>query len=301
MDPVKDKSIEDTGERMVPAYHKGHLVYGEHIVRYQAAAELVRGKVVLDIASGSGYGSACLGETAKQVTGVDIDNDAIAYAKKNYASKTVDFVKGDGIKIPLDDNSVDAVVSFETIEHIEDYQTFMAEVKRVLKNDGIFLLSTPNDIEFPETNHYHIYEFEQKELKKLISKFFSETKWYFEGTWLADALLEEKDLITEWEQEITVLQTAPVTLKKCLSFFVICANRKIIEAARPRVAIAEHYSERRHQEYEKSVRDLIEEQGKIIKHLENELSQKKAQIHDIHNSRTWKLASRLKKVRGKKS
>ncbi len=278
---VADKSLQDTGERMIPAYHKGHLVYGEHIVRYQAAANLVEGKVVLDIASGSGYGSAFLGTTAKQVYGVDINADAIAYANKNYAAKNVRFIKGDGVNIPLEDNAVDVVVSFETIEHIEDYKTFMGEVRRVLKDDGLFILSTPNDAEFPENNHFHIYEFEQKELKELISKFFKQTKWYFEATWLYNALLDKQKLTETWEGSLHTLQTAPVPSKRCLSFFVLCANRPIHESVEPLAAIAEHYSERSRQEYEQSIRKHMNDQAAIMQHQEHVLAEKEAAIQRL--------------------
>src|ERR1019366_4533556 len=135
-------------------------------------------------ASGSGYGSALLGTQAKKVYGVDIDKEAIIYAKKNYQSKIVEFILGDGVKIPLEENSVDVVVSFETIEHIEHYEAFMDEVSRVLKKDGLFILSTPNDVEFPETNHFHIHEFERKELEKLVRRYFKNNKAYYQGTWL---------------------------------------------------------------------------------------------------------------------
>jgi ubiquinone/menaquinone biosynthesis C-methylase UbiE len=278
MKQVTDKTIKDTGERMVPAYHRGHLVYGEHIVRYQAAAELVKGKVVLDIASGSGYGSACLAEAAKHVYGVDIDADAISYAKKNYGSKNVEFIKGDGVSIPLDDNSVEMVVTFETIEHIEDYKTFMSEIRRVLKDDGLLVLSTPNDVEFPESNHFHIHEFERDELDQLIKKYFKNTKWYFEGTWLYDALLSQDQITETWDKDIYTLQTAPVDLQKSLSFFVLCSNRAITESVSPRAAIAEHYSERTRQEYEQSVRKHMDDQAAIISHQQNEINHR---THDL--------------------
>ena len=56
----RDGDLADTGERMVPAFHRGRLLYGEHLIRYEAAASLVAGKTVLDIACGSGYGRSSL-------------------------------------------------------------------------------------------------------------------------------------------------------------------------------------------------------------------------------------------------
>lgn len=273
-----DKSIADTGERMVPAYHKTHMVYGEHIVRYRAAQEIVKGLTILDIASGSGYGSALLGETASEVYGVDVSDDAIDYATKNYSSKNVSFIKGDGTKIPLKDNQVDIVVSFETIEHIEDYKTFMKEVKRVLKPEGLFILSTPNEIEFPESNHFHIHEFEEKELSDLAKEFFKYKKSYYQATWLYNGLFPASLTTTEWEKSIPTMQTAPIDNKKCIYFYMLLSNREISEEVEPLAAISEHWSERSIQEYENSVREHIEEQGKIIKHLENTINNNDQQI-----------------------
>ncbi len=297
-----DKSIDDTGERMIPAYHKGHIVYGEHIVRYQAAVELVKDKVALDIASGSGYGTALLGQRAKKAYGVDVDPEAIRYSKKNYSSKNVEFLEGDGTKIPLDDDSVDVVVSFETIEHIEDYKTFMSEVKRVLKADGLFILSTPNDVEFPESNHFHVHEFEKKELEKLVSKYFKFSKSYYQGTWIYNGLFDEKKLVGEWSEPVQTMQTAPLKPNQCIYFYMLCSNRKITEEVRPLAAIAEHYSERSRQEYELSVRKHIDDQATIINHLGNTLSAKQVELDDanrqldrLRNTKVWKVA---KKARG---
>lgn len=294
-----DKSIDDTGERMVPAYHKGHIVYAEHIVRYEAAMQLVKGKAVLDIASGSGYGTSLLSQAAKKVYGVDLDADAIKYAKKNYGSDKIEFIQGDGNSIPLNDDSVDIVVSFETIEHIEDYPTFMKEVKRVLRNDGLFILSTPNDVEFPETNHFHIHEFEKEELETLVRKYFKYHKSYFQGTWLYNGLFTEKELNGEWEAPIQTMQTAPITPKQAIYFYMLCANRKVTESVSSVSAIGEHYSERRRQEYETSVRKHVDDQAAIIKHLENSVKEKENQLHSIENSRAWRMVRRMQGIRAK--
>ncbi|HSH55351.1 MAG TPA: class I SAM-dependent methyltransferase [Candidatus Limnocylindrales bacterium] len=278
---LNDKSLEDTGERMIPAYHKSHMIYGEHIVRYQAAIELVKGKTVLDIASGSGYGVNLLGTMAAKVYGVDVNSDAIAYAKKNYGNEKTEFILGDGTRIPLDDNSIDVVVSFETIEHIENYRTFMSEVKRVLRSDGLFILSTPNDSEFPETNHFHIHEFERKELENLVRNYFSKTKQYYQGTWLYNALVPEEKMMAEWSGPIETIHTAPISLEKCLYFYLLCSNRDIYEEVKPLAAISEHWSERRKQETEESIRSHINEQGAIIRHHEDSLIRKDAEIQII--------------------
>jgi len=267
-----DKSIEDTGERMIPSYHKGNLVFGEHITRYTAAAEIVKGKTVLDIASGSGYGSHLLSQHAKKIFGVDVDPTAIEYAKKNYKNDNLRFLLGDGKTIPLDNNSVDMVTSFETIEHIEAYDNFMKEIHRVLKDDGLLILSTPNKTEFPKGNHYHVHEFEDKELKQLIKKYFINHKAYYQSTWLHNMISVEQDMTKDWERTIHTIQTAPASIDKALYFYFLCSNRKINESVTPLAAISQHYSAREVQEYEESVRAHIEEQGKVMQDLEQRLN-----------------------------
>lgn len=301
-----DKSIKDTGERMIPSYHKGHQVYGEHITRYSIAKNIVEGKVVLDIASGSGYGTKELATTAKKVYGVDINSQAIKYAKKNYQNKNIEFIEGSATKIPIPDNTLDVVISFETIEHIEDYKKFMVEIKRVLKKDGILILSTPNDVEFPEDNHFHVHEFQYNELQKLVKKYFINVENYYQATWTYNAIFTEDKLSSEWEDKVNTINTAPIKKDKCIYFYMLCSNRKINEKLESISAISEHFSARKIQEYEKSIRQHIDEQGKIIKHLENELKSShelgdnlQKELDRIKNRPEWRIYKKIRKPLGK--
>lgn len=291
-----DKSIEDTGERMVPAYHKTHMVYGEHIARYSSVLDIVKNKVVLDVAAGSGYGSALLASVAASVTGIDINKEAIQYAKKNYGHKNINFIVGSATELPVNDESYDVVVSYETIEHIEDYKGFLREIKRVLRPDGLLILSTPNDLEFPTSNHFHIHEFEQHELEDEVKRFFKNTKTYLQGTWLYNAVLSQQQCEEEWDLKIRTLNTAPIAPIRATYFQMLCANRALHESIDPIGVLSEHWSERRMQENEASIRDHIEEQGRIIKHLENEVSNStsenkrlQGELAEIKNSKAWKM------------
>src|SRR6185436_11181815 len=97
------KKLENTGERMIPALHAGELMYAEHVTRYEAAAAIIKDKVVLDIASGSGYGTKMLAEHAKKVYGVDVSAEAVDYAKERFSAKNVEYRVGSGTQIPLED------------------------------------------------------------------------------------------------------------------------------------------------------------------------------------------------------
>lgn len=294
-----DLSISNTGERLVPAYSYETLVYGEHLMRYDAALPIVKNKNVLDIASGTGYGSALLGETAASVTGVDVDADAIEYANKNYASKNVKFVQGEGTKIPIADDTFDVVVSYETIEHIKDYKTFMAEVKRVLKKDGLFILSTPNDLEYPEGNHFHIHEFTPKELEKLVKGYFKNIKTYYQGNWLYNGIFSKKTLETKWDKSVRTLQLANISTDQSIYMFLLCANRSITEEVEESGALSEHWSERKKVEEEMKIEKQRQEHIATIRRLEKTVDMKHeetlkalgevAELHKMQKSITYRI------------
>jgi SAM-dependent methyltransferase len=166
--------LEWTGERYVPQI-RGTIAL-EHLHRYAFACEHVKGRDVLDIASGEGYGSEMLSRTAKHVYGVDIDEASVKHAKQKYTADNLEYRIGSCTEIPLPDASVDIVVSFETIEHIKDHEKMIQEVKRVLRLGGVFIISSPEKNEYSEVsgnkNSFHLRELNQDEFKTLIKKHF---------------------------------------------------------------------------------------------------------------------------------
>jgi predicted HAD superfamily hydrolase/SAM-dependent methyltransferase len=135
-----------TGERFTPRLHDPAVSY-EHWHRYQFAGLFVNDKRVLDIASGEGYGSNLLSQNAKSVVGVDISRESVNRASSVYVRDNLTFLVGSATHVPIDqDHSFDVIVSFETLEHLDDEQqrAFLAEVKRLLSPDGVFIVSTPN-------------------------------------------------------------------------------------------------------------------------------------------------------------
>lgn len=172
MDGSEDLAF--TGERFMPSLD-GSIAL-EHWHRYLLARELVAGKTVLDIACGEGYGSALLAETAAKVTGVDISDEAVRHAAKAYTRPNLHFLPGSCAAIPLDDGSVDAVVSFETIEHHDQHAGMMAEVRRVLRPGGLLIISSPDRLEYSvlpnNSNEYHVKELFRHEFESLLSAHF---------------------------------------------------------------------------------------------------------------------------------
>lgn len=141
--------MNNTGERYIPeAFDDAENISQMHLERYKFAYNYVRGKNVLDIACGEGYGSDLLSNIASNVIGVDIDNEAVGNAKNKYKKENLKFLVGGVDKIPLEDGSVDVLVSFETIEHVnfKKQLSFLKEVDRVLKKDSLFIVSTPDKL-----------------------------------------------------------------------------------------------------------------------------------------------------------
>lgn len=159
-----------TGERVVPDdMHTSVITYQEHLIRYVFALQYCVGKRVLDASCGAGYGSDLLSAVAEIVVGVDVSDEALRYARARYARPA--FVRMDLESPALADDAFDTVVSFETIEHLEDPDRFLGAVRRSLTHGGIFIWSIPRMID--NDYHRHLYEF--CAASKLISRHFPNT------------------------------------------------------------------------------------------------------------------------------
>lgn len=166
--------LEFTGERLIPGVFG--KVAAEHLHRYAFTFNFVRGKKVLDIASGEGYGSNLIAKYAREVIGIDISKEAVGHAKEKYVKSNLAFDVGSVLDIPCESGIFDVVVSFETIEHISDHKKMISEVKRVLKTNGVLIISTPEKSVYSDktkyTNPYHEMELYEQEFLVLISDHF---------------------------------------------------------------------------------------------------------------------------------
>src|SRR5262245_37500562 len=165
--------MQFTGERFVPGT-PGQIKL-EHLQRYALCREVVRGKRVLDIACGEGYGSAMLAATAGHVVGIDIDQAAAKHARQTYGHlANVQFASGSCDQIPLANATVEIVVSFETIEHHDRQTEMIREIKRVLTSEGTLLISSPNKPVYaaaaPEPNPFHVRELTFRSEERRVGK-----------------------------------------------------------------------------------------------------------------------------------
>jgi ubiquinone/menaquinone biosynthesis C-methylase UbiE len=179
-----------TGERYTPGVPGD--IQNEHYHRYLFALRLCEGLDVLDVASGEGYGTALLATVARSVVGVDIDEASVTFSARTYIRDNLSFRAGSALALPLDDASVDTVISFETLEHLVDSSSFLREVRRVLRPGGIFAVSTPDKKVYSEEpgyhNPFHLGELYREEFWDLLTASFPHVQM-FEQQVLAGSVL----------------------------------------------------------------------------------------------------------------
>jgi ubiquinone/menaquinone biosynthesis C-methylase UbiE len=173
--------LDWTGERMVTDYsHYGGI---EHIHRYSVVGGLVTDQMeIVDVACGEGYGTSLLSGKCKKITGIDISESTIRHARQKYTKNNIEFICASALNIPLQDNSVDMVVSFETIEHLEEHEKLISEFKRILKTGGLLVISTPDKRYIKEEipNPYHIRELDLNEFSCLLKGEFRNVRFIFQ-------------------------------------------------------------------------------------------------------------------------
>ena len=183
--------IEFTGERFVPGIDDP-VIMMEHMQRYLSLRNVIAGLDILDIACGEGYGCNLMADSARNVTGVDISQEAIKHAEKRYERDNLSFIQGSATDLSMfPDGSFDTVVSFETIEHIDEpsQNKFLEEIKRVLRPNGFLVMSTPDKKIYSDLhnyhNEYHVHEFYKDDFISFLKKKFKKITLfiqYFEVT-----------------------------------------------------------------------------------------------------------------------
>jgi 2-polyprenyl-3-methyl-5-hydroxy-6-metoxy-1,4-benzoquinol methylase len=161
-----------TGERVDPEVADDNFI--NHFKVYKFIAQIARGRRVLDIGCGTGYGTDYLRQMGAQAVGIDIAKTAVSYAQRQYPE--VRFAMMDAQKLEFPAASFDLVVSTENFEHLHDQAGHIREVRRVLARGGIAFIATPNPEMFLDAPHnpYHTHEAAFAELKAMLAAVFSE-------------------------------------------------------------------------------------------------------------------------------
>ncbi len=230
--------IEFTGERFVPGV-PGEIAH-EHWHRYAFARRFVAGRRTLDVACGEGYGSALLASAAATVVGVDVAPEVVAHAAHRYRDRAnLRFEAGSASRLPLADASVDAVVSFETIEHLprEDQPRMIAEIARVLVDDGLLILSAPNPVEYSQKrgyrNPFHIHEPDRAEIDEMLAQWFRVRRWHRQRRYFGSALWCEGAGAADFEAwQGSEAGAVPAPLPEAMYALVVAARRDGVDLPR---------------------------------------------------------------------
>ncbi|MBN9392753.1 MAG: methyltransferase domain-containing protein [Chloroflexi bacterium] len=136
--------------------------------------------------------------------------------------------------MPVEDNSLDVVVSFETIEHHDKHDEMLSEIKRILRPDGLLIISSPNRVIYSEAadfhNPYHVKELDFEELDTLLKKYFSNISYYGQnpmgGSFIYDYRQNFKDFRVVSQSHSDLGVQVEVT-KEPTFFIALCSDVKV--------------------------------------------------------------------------
>jgi len=288
--------LEFDGERFTPEGVRE--IWYEHMHRYAFAGQFVSGKSVLDAACGEGYGSALLARHADAVTGVDLSKRAIEHASQRYDLGNLEFRQADCCKLPFEDQSIDCIVSFETIEHLEDQRKMLEEFGRVLKPSGFLLISSPDKAVYSDErdfeNPHHVRELYADEFKGLLSDRFPAIRMFGQKLMFHSAIWPiENPTRSDPVGPLTVqLQSdngdgprqAPGPVQKAMYLLAFCATREdALPALENTVWLFDDAQESVYQHYQHEIRKnmtagaILEERDRALSEALAALAASKAQ------------------------
>jgi len=294
------KVMTSTGERFSPVSNLG-AIEPEHWHRYALARQFVADKDVLDIASGEGYGSHYLSEKAKSVIGVDIFLDAVNFAKSKYISPNLEYRNGSCAAIPLNDHSVDVVVSFETIEHHTQHEEMFSEIKRVLRPGGLLIISSPDKHNYTEVpnqiNEYHVKELYRDEFEELIKKNFKHHSMVgqrlISGSLIgAESNFKANEKQTQTSFDYVEKGNGPVEedwMKHSIYLIALASDTAV-----PEISWSVYESKWLDQHYDRQIQALLHHHQTNTARLEQDFANSQRELSTVYSSRSWKVTAFLR-------
>jgi ubiquinone/menaquinone biosynthesis C-methylase UbiE len=289
-------SLDWTGERFLPEV--GAEISFEHRARYIYAKKFIQGKKVLDVPSGEGYGTFELSKVAKSIHGIDISDIAVKHANEKYKADNLKYSCTSMEKLSaFNDEEFDVVTCFEGIEHVslEVQKLALKEFRRVLKKDGLLIISSPNKRVYSDlanyNNPYHFSEYYYDDMKKDLEGYYSHVVFLGQSNLVSSFLVKENFYTqsTEILPSDTLGNSVEFDMKDSLYFICVCSNHPIEV---PNFGLLD-------------IKDVIKEERKLtaqyelnqqIGSLSSEVNRLNHLLNGIYHSRSWKLTSPLRKM-----
>ena len=176
-DIIEKRLNETTQTNTLP----GYLLHLRHLSAYYFARSYVKGKDVLEIGCNMAYGLPVIAPYLSRYVGLDIDTESIIIAKDFHSDDTINFMIGDALELPISPNSVDVILAFQVIEHLQDDWHFLKQIFRALKPGSLLLVSTPNKrlrlLPFQKPwNSEHIREYTERDYQQILQHVFPKTQ-----------------------------------------------------------------------------------------------------------------------------
>ncbi len=275
--------MEFSGERYLPEMNIDSEISIFHRQRYESILSICAGKNVVDAACGEGYGSSFIAEKATCVIGIDISHEAIENAKGKYQKENLHYYEASVERIPVEDNWADVFVSYETIEHVtEDIQRkFLKEIRRILKKDGILIMSSPDKRNYSDIpqfhNEFHVHELYFEEFDALLKRYFPNRKYYYQGMFCNSYIFGKEQGISGREKKL-ILRESDQTRSEYL--IAVCGKRKgeadissvIYDASNMYYLLKDEVLQ---------LKERLGEPGKIIEQKENYIGEQREKILEM--------------------
>jgi 2-polyprenyl-3-methyl-5-hydroxy-6-metoxy-1,4-benzoquinol methylase/glycosyltransferase involved in cell wall biosynthesis len=216
-------------ERYVPGTWSELALY-EHFPRYQLAGSLAHRKTILDLGCGTGYGTALLARKgAASVLGLDIDQSTIEWAERAHRENNLSFCVRSDLGAGFASESFDLITCFEMIEHVTEpvQRATIASVARLLKKNGVLLISTPNPVvtKLYGENPFHLREMTGDEFLALLSDHFKHIRLNYQfihaGT-LITPEVQTASANARMESMLGTHQRSPAA-----AFIAVCSNEPL--------------------------------------------------------------------------
>lgn len=296
------KELEFDGERFTPEGVRE--IWYEHMHRYAFASRLVGGLDVLDAACGEGYGSAMLADFAQSVTGADVSGKAIDHASGRYAKPNLAFQQADCCALPFQDDQFDCVISFETIEHLENQAGMLGEFRRVLKPGGFALISSPDKAVYSDAqgfdNPHHVRELYRDEFQALLDGYFPATRMlgqklmFHSAIWPMDSGSADRMSAAQLQSlDESGIRNTNTPVQDAMYLLALCAQeRGSLPSLENALWLFDDPGESVYRHYNEEVRKHIRA-GELLAERDREIEQLKNALDEAQNARPRSVLERL--------